>query len=98
MTESNTPILRDEFSSFQQEIRSDMREVRDGMVRADARADQAERRMGTFEVQLSDGLRAIRADLAGLKSIRFWVIGGMAAGGSAAGTAIFHALSAIVSQ
>lgn len=98
MADNETPVSRAEFSSFQQEMRQDMREVRDGMVRADLRADQTDRRMGTFETQLAGGFSALRTDIQSLKSIRVWVIGGVAAGGSAAGTAIFHSISALFTQ
>lgn len=98
MADNGNPVLRDEFVSFQQEVRSDMREVRDGMVRADVRADQTDKRMGAFETQLADGFRAIRADIQSLKSVRVWVIGGVAAGGSAMGAVIFHSVSALFTQ
>lgn len=92
MAEIAEPILRPEFSAFQQEMRSDMRDLRDGMIRSDARADQSDKRMGAFESQLTIGLDNIRTDIRSLRSIRTWVIGGVAAGGSAVGAAIWHAI------
>ncbi|QDH16601.1 hypothetical protein [Swingsia samuiensis] len=46
----------------------------------------------SLKTQISDGFDKIHAEIQTLKSMRTWVISGIAAGGSAFGAAIWHAI------
>lgn len=69
-----------------------MRDLQDGMVRSEARQDAMEKRTESLESKITHGFESVLSDIKGLRSIRAWVIGGIAAGRSAVGSAIFHAL------
>ena len=95
MSSENTAVGRPEFDN----LRSDVRELRDGMVRIDTRQDMQDRsieglsaRIDNLETSIQNGFAKIGVDIRELRNLRTWVMLGVATGGSAIGSAIWHAI------
>ena len=63
---TNEIVLRSELDAFREEMRSDMRMVRDGHVEMRVRMDGNDRRLEALERNLTEGFRSIPSEIKSL--------------------------------